>query len=135
MIDNNITDRTCSIYSARGWTNGQTCSPMELCRNCAPGEACVIPKTYEVYSATEWGNVTGAENMTKELANNGPISVSIAVTQGFEAYKAGDGIFCDVTGTTPEDVDHAVSVVGYGVNETGAEYWLVRNSWGTYWGD
>jgi len=64
MIDNNITDRTCSIYQARGWTNGQTCSPMELCRNCAPGEACVIPKTYEVYAATEWGNVTGAENMT-----------------------------------------------------------------------
>lgn len=108
---------------------------MELCRNCAPGEACVIPKSYEVYQATEWGNVTGAENMTLEIANHGPITVSIAVTQGFEQYKAGDGIYCDTQGTTPADVDHAVSVVGYGVNSTGAEYWLVRNSWGTYWGD
>lgn len=132
MLTNNITDRTCSVYQARGWTNGQKCSPMESCRNCHPGEACVIPKFYGVYQAEAWGNVTGAENMTLEVANHGPITVSIAVTQGFEKFS-GDGIFCDDTNAT--DVDHAVSVVGYGVNATGAEYWLVRNSWGTYWGD
>lgn len=133
LMTNNATDRTCSIYTARGWTNGQTCSPMEVCRNCAPGEACVVPKTYEVYGVAEWGAIVGAANFTTEIANHGPITVSIAVTQGFEAYKAGDGIFCDDTNAT--EVDHAVSIVGYGVNETGAEYWLVRNSWGSHWGD
>jgi len=49
--------------------------------------------------------------MIKEL-QNGPIACSIAVTPDFLNFT-GTGIFIDHTGA--KDLDHAISVVGYGV--------------------
>jgi cathepsin X len=49
MSKHEMTDETCSIYTGRGLDNGQQCSPMTKCRNCTPGEACVVPDEYYVY--------------------------------------------------------------------------------------
>jgi len=43
MSKNEMTDETCSIYTGRGLDNGGVCSPMTKCRNCTPGEACIVP--------------------------------------------------------------------------------------------
>ena len=61
-----------------------------------------------------------------------PQSVSIdAESFYFQTYKSGvltNGTKC---GTT---LDHAVTAVGYGVDATAGQYYLVRNSWGSSWG-
>jgi cathepsin L len=61
-----------------------------------------------------------------------PTSVSIeADTRVFQSYKSGilDSTSC---GTK---LDHAVLAVGYGQNSSGEKYWIVKNSWGTSWGE
>jgi cathepsin X len=32
-------------------------------------------------------------------------------------------------------LNYAISVVGYGITDEGQEYWVGRNSIGTYWGE
>jgi hypothetical protein len=69
--------------------------------------------------------------MKQEIFQRGPITCGISVPDSLLHGYTG-GIYEDTTGDT--NIDHEVAVVGYG-EENGVEYWLVRNSWGTWWGE
>ncbi|XP_068667024.1 senescence-specific cysteine protease SAG39-like [Aristolochia californica] len=59
-----------------------------------------------------------------------PISVAVdAGSKAFQFYAR--GIF---HGDCGNQLNHGVTLVGYGVEEN-SEHWLVKNSWGTQWGE
>ncbi|GLT68336.1 hypothetical protein SLA2020_405800 [Shorea laevis] len=49
----------------------------------------------------------------------------------FQLYNS--GIYDGSCSDNPDDIDHAVLIVGYG-SEDGEDYWIVKNSWGASWG-
>lgn len=60
-----------------------------------------------------------------------PVVVAIeADTRYFQSYSGGilDSTACNT------NLDHAVEIVGYG-SENGKDYWIVRNSWSSSWGE
>ena len=75
------------------------------------------------------------ENALKiAVATVGPISVAIdASHSSFQFPKK--GVYYEPNCKSGKyDLDHAVLVVGYG-SEDRQDYWLVKNSWGSGWGD
>ncbi|KAM7344174.1 uncharacterized protein ACRADG_010997 [Cochliomyia hominivorax] len=64
------------------------------------------------------------------LAYEGPVAVAIQANENFMNYKS--GIFDD--NKCSKQTNHAVLIVGY-ATENGKDYWLIKNSWGTHWGD
>ena len=77
------------------------------------------------------GFVDVAHNSATQLqvaANKSVVSIAIDA-YGIMQYKS--GIF---NGSCATALNHGVAVVGYGTEGT-TPYWIVRNSWGTGWGD
>ena len=89
---------------------------------------------YKKFYASDYYSVWGADRMKTEIYKNGPLSCGIMVTENFEKnYKAGE-IYSEQVWFPM--INHEISVVGWGYDtESATEYWIGRNSWGTYWGD
>jgi len=66
------------------------------------------------------------------LANKGPLSASVAASD-WGLYFGGVFDGCDYDQDIV--VNHAVLLVGYGTDAAEGDYWLIKNSWGTGWGD
>jgi cathepsin X len=76
------------------------------------------------------GSVHGADAMKAEIFLRGPISCGVDATRKLDRYSG--GVFSQKKDPAP--INHVVSVIGWGA-EAGTEYWIVRNSWGTFWGE
>jgi cathepsin X len=70
--------------------------------------------------------------MKSEIYQHGPIGCGIQATDEFEKNYTG-GVFKQYI--ADPQLNHEISIVGWGVTDQGEEYWIGRNSWGTYWGE
>lgn len=68
------------------------------------------------------------------MLKHGPISVAIdTLLRSFSFYS--HGVYCEPTCKNGlDELDHAVLAVGFG-NIDGEDYWLIKNSRSTYWGN
>ena len=78
----------------------------------------------------------------KEIIAKQPAGVAIHSNFGcLQHYKKGIVTEHDCKCSDPDkngDVNHAVTVIGYGKSDQSncnGDYWIIKNSWGPYWGD
>jgi len=135
-----IPDSSCEQYTAHNLDSKAGCEPIDICRDCTwpppkvgqTGLDKCWAVDYKKYYVSHFYSVGGSVQMKSELLKNGPISCGIQATDLFETTYTG-GIYKEYY-AKPE-LNHEISIVGWGTTEEGEEYWIGRNSWGTYWGE
>uniref|UniRef100_A0A8R7PJ41 Peptidase C1A papain C-terminal domain-containing protein n=1 Tax=Triticum urartu TaxID=4572 RepID=A0A8R7PJ41_TRIUA len=92
----------------------------------------VSPNSAAAVGAPRWVNLNGDEGALQELVASQPVAVGVEADLDFHHYTS--GVY---TGSSScgQNLNHAVTVVGYGTDGGGQEYWLVKNQWGTGWGE
>jgi len=115
------------ICKAADWS----CTAENIARTCStfpPAGKCTGLAKYPNATISEYGRISGADAMAKEIYARGPIACGIDAAPILD-YKGG------VVSDPGNQIDHVISVVGWGQDDTDGQYWIVRNSWGEYWGE
>lgn len=136
MSEHKMPDESCMPYQARN----MGCSEDTVCRNCFPGtKGCFAVKNWTGYGVSTYGSLSGEAAMMKEIYARGPIACSFATDEKFMFnYSANveqnEGVYVTDQVFTEDQVDHVMEVAGWGETASGVKFWVIRNSWGTYWG-
>ena len=102
-----------------------TCTPENIAKTCSTfpesGGKCAGLSKYPNATISEYGSISGADAMAKEIYARGPIACGIDAAP-ILAYTGG------IVSEAGQFVDHVISVVGWGKDQdSGKQYWIVRN--------
>jgi len=124
----------CSSDSKEGFCShvNTRCSALNTARTCGSftkeGGPCTGLSHYPNITIKEHGSISGKHAMMKEIFHRGPVACGIA-SDPLLNYEAG------IVTEHSSDLDHTISVVGWGTDASVGKYWIVRNSWGEFWGE
>jgi len=125
----------CSSDSKEGFCShvDTSCKAINVARTCgsfsAEGGPCSGLSSFPNATISEYGSISGAAAMMKEIYARGPIACGIDANPLLN-YESGI-----VQHRWSFMIDHVISVVGWGTDPKIGMYWIVRNSWGEYWGE
>mmetsp|Transcript_18948 Transcript_18948/g.45758 ORF Transcript_18948/g.45758 Transcript_18948/m.45758 type:complete len:380 (-) Transcript_18948:177-1316(-) len=135
----------CSHESTEGFCEhvDTTCNAANTCKTCdtfgGMGGKCTEIDYFPNATVAEFGMVDYDDDdkegtvhkIKSEIYSRGPVAATINAEP---IVKYTGGIFTDENHSTQSN--HIVSITGWGKDETtGVSYWIVRNSWGQYWGE
>jgi C1A family cysteine protease len=90
---------------------------------------------------SSWGRVSCGDvaAIKSAIMTYGVVDVGIITPTSFHSYSG--GIYSDSYTSCPgvpcykTSTDHLVSLVGWGNDPIAGDYWILRNSWGSTWGE
>lgn len=105
----------------------------------ASSHACRFKNT-PLYKIDDYGfchgdqgqGVATTQEMKSAIVAYGPISIAVAANSDWDSITTGVMPFRQLS---PNDVNHAVSIVGWDDSKGTKGAWIVKNQWGTSWGD
>mmetsp|Transcript_20088 Transcript_20088/g.55926 ORF Transcript_20088/g.55926 Transcript_20088/m.55926 type:complete len:371 (-) Transcript_20088:345-1457(-) len=120
-----------------------TCSAINTCKTCntfsGMGGACTEIDVFPNATVQEYGLIDYDDDnkdkvvheIMSEIYVRGPVAATINAEP---IVKYTGGVFTD--DSFDQDTNHIVSIVGWARDQdSGIQYWIVRNSWGQYWGE
>jgi len=103
-------------------------------------EKCAFESSEDGARIANWTDVPSGDEdaLMDALATVGPVSVALDASRQWQTYAGGvltPRKWLGGCSSDPSKADHGVAVVGYGTDPTSGDYWIVRNSWGSAWGE
>lgn len=78
------------------------------------------------------------EDVMYEIVHSGPVQAIIKISRDFFSYNSGIYRCTRISANSDRLGHHAVRIIGWGeevLNNEIVKYWIVSNSWGTWWGE
>lgn len=131
----------CSSDSQEGFCPfvDTSCNPTNICKTCFRSATsgiheCSPVKNFPHATVAEYGMYDEGDlfAIMAEIFVRGPVKAAVNGT-GITNYQG--GIITDLS-LSNSGHNHGVSIIGWGYDSmTAQRYWIVRNSWGEYWGE
>jgi hypothetical protein len=105
----------------------------------ASADRCAFKQSMTLYKINDWGfadanggqGVTPVADIKAAIMTYGCVGSAIAADNAFSNVGAGE-VF---DRTTSSNIDHDIILVGWDDSKGSKGAWILRNSWGTGWGD